>query len=64
MFRVSVLIPDFSVGSLDEIVPQILVAIADLAGCDLCRLDQRDVCRAHVAIHCSFLDLVETGYVA
>src|SRR5215831_824505 len=64
MFGVSALISGFRRRPLDEIFPEILVAARDLAWRDICRLDQHHVRRAHVAIHCSLLALVEAGHVA
>jgi hypothetical protein len=64
MFGVSVLMSDFKSLTSDEIFPQILVAIIDLAGRDLRRLDQHYVGRAHVAIHRSLSVVVEAGHVA
>ena len=64
MFGVSVLISDFRRVTLDEIFPQILVAVVDLARRDFRRFDECDVRRAHVAIHCSLFALVEAGDVA
>ena len=61
MFGVSVLISDFRRLTSDEIFSQILVAGVGLAWRDFHRFDERDVGRAHVAIHCSVLALVETG---
>ena len=48
----------------DATLSQILAAIADLGRCDFHWLDQCHVRRAHVAICCSLLSLVETGHVA
>ncbi len=61
MFRVSVLISDVCV---DEVFPQILAALADLARRDLRQLQQRHVGGAHIATRCSRLAVVEAGHVA